>query len=110
VGDLDQHRVIDLLPNRDATTFATWLEQHGGAQVAVLSRDRGGAVADGARRAAPQAVQVAARFHLLQNLGQALDQFLTRALHALSRVATSMGAATNEQATDGEGPTTLRRL
>jgi transposase len=78
VVDLDQRRVIDLLPDRDAATFATWLEQHGGARVEVLSRDRGGAFADGARQAAPHAVQVADRFHLLQNLGQALDQVLTR--------------------------------
>jgi transposase len=42
--DLDQHRVLDLLPERDATTFASWLEQHGGAEVTVLSRDRGGAL------------------------------------------------------------------
>jgi transposase len=70
----------------------------------VLSRDRGGAFAEGARQAAPQAVQVADRFHLLQNLGQALDQFLTREHHALTQVADSMGAAhaaTQEQATDG---------
>jgi transposase len=100
--DLDQHRVIDLLPDRDAATFASWLEQHGGAQVDVLSRDRGGAFADGARRAAPQAVQVADRFHLLQNLGQALDRFLTRKHDVLTHVADSMSAATKEQATDGE--------
>jgi len=102
--DLDQHRVIDLLPDRDAATFASWLEQHGGAQVEVLSRDRGGAFADGARKAAPQAVQVADRFHLLQNLGQALDRFLTREHHVLTRVADSMSALTKEQATDGEAP------
>jgi transposase len=100
--DLDQHRVIDLLPDRDAATFAIWLEQHGGAQVDVLSRDRGGAFADGARKAAPQAVQVADRFHLLQNLGQALDRFLTREHHVLTHVADSISAATKEQATDGE--------
>jgi transposase len=101
--DLDQHRVLDLLPDRDAATFATWLEQHGGAQVQVLSRDRGGAFADGARQAAPQATQVADRFHLLQNLGQAVDHFLTREHHVLSHVAASMNAAstaTKEQATD----------
>jgi transposase len=100
--DLDQHRVIDLLPDRDAATFASWLEQHGGAQVDVLSRDRGGAFADGARRAAPKAVQVADRFHLLQNLGRALDQFLTREHHVLTHVAASLRAATAALATDGE--------
>jgi transposase len=93
VVDLEQHRVIDLLPDRDAATFASWLEQHGGAQVDVLSRDRGGAFADGARQAAPQAVHVADRFHLLHNLGQALDQFLTREHHVLTRAADSVSAA-----------------
>ncbi len=107
--DLDQHQVIDLLPDRDAATFAIWLEQHGGAQVEVLSRDRGGAFADGARRAAPQAVQVADRFHLLQNLGQALDQFLAREHRVLTHVADAVRAAASaaeEQATDAEAAST----
>ena len=108
--DLDQHRVIDLLPDRDAATFATWLERHGGARIDVLSRDRGGAFAEGARQAAPHAVQVADRFHLLQNLGQALDKFLTREHRVLTGVADSLSAtalhgavaATDEQALAGE--------
>ncbi|HEV2462055.1 MAG TPA: ISL3 family transposase [Ktedonobacterales bacterium] len=104
--DLDQHRVLDLLPDRDAATFATWLEQHGGAHVAVVSRDRGGAFAEGARQAAPQAVQVADRFHLLQNLGQALDQVLTREHHVLTDVADAVSAAAvgaaKERDTDAE--------
>ena len=96
--DLDQHQVIDLLPNRDAATFATWLEQHNGQEVQVISRDRGGAFADGARQAAPQAVQVADRFHLLHNLGQALDRLLTREQRVLTRVADAVSAAAREQA------------
>jgi hypothetical protein len=48
-------------------------------------------------------VQVADRFHLLQNLGQALDQFLTREHHVLIHVTASMSAATKEQATDWRG-------
>ena len=99
--DLDQHRILDLLPDRDAATFATWLEQHGGAQVKVVSRDRGGAFADGARQGAPQATQVADRFHLLQNLGQALDQFLTREQQVLSCVADSLTLPVSGDVTDG---------
>jgi transposase len=80
-------RVIDLLPDREAATFAAWLGAHGGAGVEVISRDRSGAFAEGARQAAPQALQVADRFHLLQNLGTGLDRLLTREHRVLTRVA-----------------------
>lgn len=99
--DLDQHRVIDLLPERDAATLASWLEQHGGAHIEVLSRDRGGAFADGARQAASQATQVADRFHLLQNLGQTLDQLLTREQAVLTRVADSLAGPARADAAGG---------
>jgi len=85
--DLEQHRVIDLLPDRESATLAAWLTAHGGAQMEVVSRDRGGAFADGVRQGAPQAVQVADRFHLVRNLGQALDRFLIREHRVLMRVA-----------------------
>lgn len=109
---LEQHRVLDLLADREAATFATWLERHGGTQVEVVSRDRGGAFADGARQAAPQAVQVADRFHLLQNLGQAVDHLLTREQRVLTQVADALVAPaepTDEQTPAAEAmpaPTT----
>jgi transposase len=88
--DLEQHRVLDLLPDREAATVARWLEQHHGEQIQVVSRDRSGAFAEGARQGAPHAVQVADRFHLLQNLGQALDRLLTREHRVLTRVAAAV--------------------
>ena len=68
--DLETRKVVDLLPDRDANTVATWLRQHPGTE--IISRDRGGIYAEAARRAAPQAVQVADRWHLLRNLSEAL--------------------------------------
>ena len=68
--DLETRKVVDLLPDRDANTVARWLRQHPGTE--IISRDRGGIYAEAARRAAPQAVQVADRWHLLRNLSEAL--------------------------------------
>lgn len=67
VVDLERHRVVELLPDRTADSVATWLAEHPGAE--VVSRDRGGEYAEGAKRGAPEAIQVTDRFHLLRNLG-----------------------------------------
>ncbi len=74
--DLERRRPIDLLPDRESDTLAKWLLAHPSVQ--AISRDRAGAYAEGARRGAPEAVQVADRFHLYCNLTQALQRVLER--------------------------------
>jgi transposase len=74
--DLERRRVVDLLPDRQSNTVAEWLREH--APPEVISRDRVGAYAEAARHGAPQAVQVADRFHLLRNLREALEHVLAR--------------------------------
>jgi transposase len=74
--DLERHCPIDLLPDRTSETLATWLIDHTGVE--ILSRDRGKDYAEGGRQGAPNAAQVADRWHLFKNLGDVLERVLIR--------------------------------
>lgn len=74
--DLERHCPIDLLPDRASETLAAWLNEHAGVE--VLSRDRGTDYAEAGREGAPNAVQVADRWHLLKNLGDVVERIMTR--------------------------------
>jgi transposase len=85
LGDLEQHAVIELLPDRQAATLSEWLREHPGIE--VLSRDRAPAYAEAARKGAPRAAQVADRWHLMKNLVEALERCLLRDKQALKVAA-----------------------
>jgi transposase len=89
--DLETHRVVDLLPDRSSASVAAWLAQH--PTITVVCRDRSDLYADGIRRGAPQAVQVVDRFHLVQNLRQALEAVLIDHRPALQAAALSTAIA-----------------
>jgi transposase len=72
--DLERSQVVDLLPTRSADSLVEWLAQY--PEVTIVSRDRQGVYSEGARRGAPEAVQVADRFHLVLNLIQAVERHL----------------------------------
>lgn len=72
--DLEQHQPIALLPDRTAETLETWLKDHPGVE--ILSRDRSKTYKRGMSQGAPDAIQVADRFHLLHNLEETLETAL----------------------------------
>jgi transposase len=86
--DLEAHQPVDLLPDRSAESFAKWLREHPG--VKTISRDRGKEYIKGVTEGAPDATQVADRWHLLKNLRDSLERWLT------NRNACLRAAADNE--------------
>ena len=102
VVDLERRRVVALLPGRDAEPLAAWLRAN--PQVEVISRDRWPAYARAAGEAAPQATQVADRWHLLKNLREAVEELLARVTSEIRAAATA-----EPQAAEDSPPTPAPR-
>ncbi|HET8631770.1 MAG TPA: ISL3 family transposase [Thermomicrobiales bacterium] len=105
IVDLERHAVLDLLADRAIASVVTWLQAH--PQVTTIARDRSGVYAEAARTAAPQATQVADRWHLVHNLAAVLEEFLLHHRSAL-RAACAPAPVTASDA-GAPGPLTPHR-
>ena len=89
ICDLERRRTIALLPDREPATAQAWLS--GQPQIEIVTRDRGGGYALAAARALPGAIQVADRWHLMENASQA---FLAATRACMRQIRAALGAAT----------------
>jgi transposase len=105
--DLDRHRVVDLLPERSADELRRWLQQQKSLQ--VIARDRCGIYAEGAAAGAPDAIQVADRFHLVVNLTDAVERVLEGCSAQLS-LTEAPPTFTNASPAKPERPPTQQRI
>ncbi len=89
ICDLDRRRTIALLPDREPATARDWFA--GQPQVGVVARDRAGGYALAVSKALPDAVQVADRWHLMENASRA---FLDAVRKSMRQVRSALGAST----------------
>jgi transposase len=94
--NLELGKPIELLPDRKEETLEAWLRLH--PEIEVISRDRGGEYAAAARRGAPQAQQIADKFHLLLNLREKLKELMARKQKLLPHVETTPSDAIPDKA------------
>jgi len=95
--NLETHQPVDLLEDRSAETFAQWLRQHPGVE--IISRDRSKDYQRGATDGAPSAQQVIDRWHVLKNLREAIERFLS---HSQESEAAGLATPPRQKRTSGE--------
>jgi transposase len=83
ICDLERRRVIDLLPDREPATVAAWLAAR--PSVEIIARDRGGGYGAAAAQGRPEAIQVADRWHLMENASAAFLMAVRRRMRELRR-------------------------
>ena len=106
VCDLERRRIVALLPDHEMATVRAWLSAH--PEIRVVSRDRGGGYGEAAAEALPDALQVADRWHLMENASVAVIGAVRRSMH-LIRAATGATTINPELLTCTERLQFLRR-
>src|SRR5205085_11275536 len=76
ICDLESHHPIDVLSDRSVATVSDWFAKH--PSVEIVSRDRSSEYAAAIKKGAPQAIEVADRWHVGKNLAESVQTLLAR--------------------------------
>jgi transposase len=87
VCDLERRRPVTLLPDREPATSEAWPRHH--PSITIVARDRGGGYGEAVTKALPQAVQVADRWHLMENASGA---FLDAVRKSMRQIRAAIGS------------------
>ncbi len=98
--NLATHEIIDLLPDRETETAQAWMQAH--PEIDVVSRDRGEDYAAAARKGAPQARQVADRYHLTDNLRDFVEEILARCRKEIGQASMPLTSEMRAQQTEDD--------
>src|SRR5258708_16185097 len=98
--NLATHEIIDLLPDRETETAQAWMQAH--REIDVVSRDRGEDYAAAARKGAPQARQVADRYHLTDNLRDFVEEILARCRKEIGQASMPLTSEMSAQQTEDD--------
>jgi transposase len=99
ICDLESNRPLDVLPDREVKTVSAWFENH--PTVEIVSRDRSSEYAAGISKGAPQALQVADRWHIGKNLADSVQTLLARCRAEIRR-ALQVQAMTKQEGEETE--------
>lgn len=89
ICNLEKRQVVRLLPDREPATAQAWFADN--PTIAIIARDRGGGYGEAAAKALPHAVQVADRWHLMENATRA---FLDAVRKSMRQIRSVIGATT----------------
>jgi transposase len=100
--NLEDHKVVDLLPERSQESLVAWFESHPSVEVEVATRDRSNIYREGLAKGAPRAAHVADRWHLLHNLRLTLEEYLLQKRPVLRKAATPEPAPEDKEEAEEE--------
>ena len=74
--NLENHRIVDMIPSRDTNVVCNWLKTF--HNIEVISRDGAITYASAATNSHPDVIQISDRFHLIKGLSEVICKYIFR--------------------------------